>query len=79
MWDTVRNPDFVEKQEEVLKKEYWKDMIDNGAGFERFLNTPDSAWKIVSRMLEDRMRVVPQGDTKKRLAGIWGRLFGKQK
>jgi len=78
MWDRVYDPHRAERQEEVVKSDYWKAMIDNGAGFERFLNTADSAWNIVNKMLEDGTKFVLQGDMKKRLAtGIWERLFRK--
>ncbi|KIM49722.1 hypothetical protein M413DRAFT_115200 [Hebeloma cylindrosporum] len=64
MWDRVRDHDRAEGHEEVLKKEYWQPMIENGAGFERFLNTEVSAWNIISKMLEERTKFVPQVDTK---------------
>jgi GTP-binding protein EngB required for normal cell division len=77
-WDTIQNSDLGEKREKDLEKGYWKSMIDNGVALDRFLNTPDSAWNIVGKVLKGRMPDVSQGDERKRRAGTtlkWGRIF----
>jgi hypothetical protein len=76
MWDKLKaqNRDLNEEREERLKNQYWKVMIDNGAGVYRFLNTPDSAWEIVHRLVEDRVEVVPPP-----IPGLLARLFGRQR
>jgi hypothetical protein len=53
-------------------------MTDNGAALEHFLNTPDSAWNIIDKLVGDKMNVVPQGEgsEKKAWAVPWGRVFG---
>jgi len=51
MWDKASSSELAERREEVLKKIYWKKMIDQGAALDRFLNTPDSAWSIVNRVV----------------------------
>jgi len=60
MWDKTRDSELAERQEEDLKRIHWKKMIDKGAAVDRFLNTPDSAWKIIDRLVEDRMKNLPQ-------------------
>jgi len=55
MWDKL-HPDTLDKgaeskREQSLKKEYWKDMIKDGATVKRFLNTSDSAWSIVDNVV----------------------------
>ena len=53
MWDKLHAKlDDGGKREKGLKKKYWKVMIRNGAGVERFLNTPDSAWSIVNNVVD---------------------------
>jgi len=82
MWDKVQDlkETEAEAREEQLGNGYWKVMIDNGASLDRFHNTPESAWPIISRMVEARAKVAPQGDEgKRRPSGIWGRLFGRTK
>ena len=52
MWDRLHPElDDGNKQEEGLKKQYWKVMIRNGAAVDRFLNTSDSAWSIVNNVV----------------------------
>ena len=52
MWDKLHPKlDDGSKRERGLTKKYWKVMIRNGAGVERFLNTSDSAWSIVNNVV----------------------------
>jgi hypothetical protein len=62
MWDKTRDSKLAEGREEDLKKYCWKELIDKGAAVDRFLNTPDSAWKIIDRLVEDRMKNLPQNE-----------------
>jgi len=84
MWDKTRDSEGAERREEDLKRIHWKKMIDKGAAVDRFLNTLDSAWKIIDRLVEDRMKNFPQkaeGSTETQLAGIissLGRVFGRK-
>jgi len=52
MWDKL-NPklDNGNEWETRLKEKIGKDMIDHGATVERFLNTSDSAWRIVHNIV----------------------------
>ena len=53
MWDMLGPmSDVGNKREQRLKDEYWKVMIRRGAVIERFLNTSDSAWRIVDNIVE---------------------------
>ncbi|KIM49778.1 hypothetical protein M413DRAFT_438911 [Hebeloma cylindrosporum] len=81
MWDIARNREACERREADLKTGGWEMMMENGAALDRFLNTPESAWSIVSRMVEARMTSVSQGDDRKRRApssSLWGRLLGRK-
>jgi len=53
MWDNlpVDGGDIGGHRESELKKTYWKSMIDNGSRTARFLNTYETAWKIVQPIL----------------------------
>ena len=52
MWDRLYPTlDDGFKQEKGLKAKYWKAMIRNGATVDRFLNTSDSAWSIVDKIV----------------------------
>jgi len=53
MWDALGTKfDAIgTNREQGLKKEYWNVMIDHGAGVERFLNTAESAWSIVDKIV----------------------------
>ena len=53
MWDKKqRDPDTPVRREKELFDNYWKTMINFGASTARFLNSADSAWKIVDLILE---------------------------
>jgi hypothetical protein len=60
MWDTLgaKFDAIGTTRERALKKEYWNVMIDHGAGVERFLNTVDSAWSIVDKIVEKSDKAV---------------------
>jgi hypothetical protein len=60
MWDTLgaKFDAIGTTREQALKKEYWNVMIDHGAGVERFLNTVDSAWSIVDKIVEKSDKAV---------------------
>jgi len=52
MWDRLHpSLDDGSKREKEIKEEYWKAMIHHGAAVYRFLNTPDSAWRIVDNVV----------------------------
>ena len=51
MWDKVQ-PDTGLRREKELFDNYWKTMINCGASTARFLNSADSAWKIVDIILK---------------------------
>ena len=52
MWDKL-NPKFDDggKWKKILKKEYWNAMIHYGTAIEHFLNSSDSAWSIISNVV----------------------------
>jgi hypothetical protein len=52
MWDKLSRDVNGDEQETGLKEKYWNAMIDEGAAIERFLNTSDSAWRIVDNMVQ---------------------------
>jgi len=51
MWDKVSETEG-EKREVALKERYWNVMIHHGAIVERFLNTRESAWAVINRLVE---------------------------
>lgn len=52
MWDKLSpEVDDGNKREQTWKEEYWNDMIPHGATVERFLNNPESAWKIIDNVV----------------------------
>jgi hypothetical protein len=51
MWDKVSEAEG-EKRETALKERYWNVMIHHGAVVERFLNTSESAWAVINRLVE---------------------------
>ena len=54
MWDKKqRDPDTPVRREKELFDNYWKTMINFGASTARFLNSADSAWKIIDPILKD--------------------------
>jgi gas vesicle protein len=55
MWDkgkTLADPQTHNKRERWLFDNYWKRMINYGASTARFLNSSDSAWKIIDLILQ---------------------------
>ena len=52
MWDKVSEIEEGEKRENALKEKYWNVMLHHGAVVERFLNTPESAWAVINRLVE---------------------------
>jgi hypothetical protein len=79
MWDKARNRDVSEKREADIKSGCWEIMMKNGAALDRFLNTPESAWSIVSRMVEARKEKQPAPTTGSSKVSFWGRLLGRRK
>ncbi|KAG6332549.1 hypothetical protein ID866_6540 [Astraeus odoratus] len=47
MWHEVQEQAVAEEREGELKTEHWKSLLDAGARCERFVDTFESAWKIV--------------------------------
>ena len=54
MWNKGQTDSTLNLRERSLFNNYWKEMIDNGASTARFLNSPDSAWKIIDLILKQR-------------------------
>ena len=55
MWDRKNATDQQQthkQRENELFERYWKTMIDHGASTARFLNTAESAWKIIDPILK---------------------------
>ena len=53
MWDKDKaDPQKHNQRERELFDNYWKTMINYGASTARFLNSPDSAWKIIDPFLK---------------------------
>ncbi|KIM49761.1 hypothetical protein M413DRAFT_21908 [Hebeloma cylindrosporum] len=52
MWDKVCDIAEGEKRESALKEKYWNVMLHHGAVVERFLNTPESAWAVINKLVE---------------------------
>ena len=53
MWDKDKtDPQKHNQRERELFDNYWKTMINYGASTARFLNSPDSAWKIIDPILK---------------------------
>jgi len=53
MWDKIQKDTSAPvRREKELFENYWKTMINFGASTARFLNSADSAWKIVDLILE---------------------------
>ena len=55
MWDEFEgetDPQTHNQRERALFDTYWKKMINYGASTARFLNSPDSAWKIIDPFLK---------------------------
>ena len=52
MWNKGQTDSTLNLRERSLFNNYWKEMIDNGASTARFLNSPDSAWKIIDPILK---------------------------
>jgi hypothetical protein len=75
MWDKLSKFDDGDKREKGLKEEYWGTMIDEGAAVERFLNTSESAWSIVDKIVTKNDQKAPllfqeeRVDQKKDFAG----------
>ena len=71
-WDEVHSKQWqaAEKTETQLN-DYFKDFIDNGARLHRHYNTPESAKKLVSSILEftaiDKIQIVEEMQSRKTL------------
>ncbi|KAF8811581.1 hypothetical protein BYT27DRAFT_7133942 [Phlegmacium glaucopus] len=51
MWDYVDHS-IGKQRENDLQSNYWKVLLTNGAIFDRFLNTPESAWPAINCILK---------------------------
>jgi hypothetical protein len=91
MWDLVEE-NVGAGREQQLQKEFWKDMVADGCGTERFDGTHDCAWRIVDSLTQKHRAPILLSteivDTQLRLnetqAGIMlnkelQRLIGEQK
>ena len=47
MWDSTKDYSVGNRRETELKSDFWKPLIDKGASSVRFMNTEETAWKIV--------------------------------
>ena len=77
-WDRVSAPPHTvnyEEREDRLSRTVWRRMLDKGARVARFANTEDSAWTVLSQLLElqpldlhvlqkDLMRIKGRGELK---------------
>src|SRR6266540_4180864 len=52
MWNDVEE-EVGNKREEELKSEFWRTMLDRGASINRFLNTRESAFDILTPIFEE--------------------------
>jgi hypothetical protein len=91
-WSDV--PDDVGlRRESQLARNYWKEMLTQGSRIDRFLNTRESAWNIVDRLLEkdavdalliqeelvDLQRMLPETEAGKALRSMLKELARKLK
>jgi chromosome condensin MukBEF ATPase and DNA-binding subunit MukB len=51
MWGHVKEEDGIRREEE-LKRDVWKDMLADGCRTERFKDTYNSAWDIISNVAQ---------------------------
>jgi chromosome condensin MukBEF ATPase and DNA-binding subunit MukB len=49
MWGEARR-ESAERREAELKREFWKDMVDDGCRIERFQDSYQSAWKVIGKL-----------------------------
>ncbi|KAG6332550.1 hypothetical protein ID866_6541 [Astraeus odoratus] len=61
MWDDVDAESEVQHTEDNLQIMHWKSLIDAGAHYKRFNNTPESAWEIVHSLGDARKTLPVQG------------------
>ena len=47
MWDSTKDHSVGKRRETELISDFWKPLIDKGASPDRFMNTEETAWKIV--------------------------------
>jgi hypothetical protein len=52
MWSKVGREDGINREDE-LKKEVWREMLEDGCKIERFEDTRESAWRIVSNIIKN--------------------------
>lgn len=71
MWEKVSEEEGAHRQEQ-LKKEYWKDMIDQGSTVHRISNDPQDAIKLVKSFLGGTTTVLQLQDELRR-----GRTLGQ--
>ncbi|KAG6328672.1 hypothetical protein ID866_10416, partial [Astraeus odoratus] len=55
MWDEVDAESDVQHTEDNLQIMHWKSLIDAGAHYTRFNNTPESAWEIIHSLGDAKM------------------------
>jgi hypothetical protein len=56
MWDDVHESTRVRREQE-LRDQFWSGMLADGCRFERFENTPESAWKIIGQHSSTTLRL----------------------
>ncbi|KAI6148050.1 hypothetical protein BKA82DRAFT_1007712 [Pisolithus tinctorius] len=60
MWDGVQDPEYAIRVEDVLKRNCWKALLQEGATSQWFVNTPQSAWAIVESLGDTRKPLLLQ-------------------
>lgn len=51
MWSGINECSKLERREEELCNTFWHDMLKTGAAYHRFEDTTDSAWDIITPLL----------------------------
>ncbi|KAI6039155.1 hypothetical protein EDC04DRAFT_1788937 [Pisolithus marmoratus] len=70
MWDDPSSPEATEA-EHALKEKYAKSLLDAGSGYERFDNTPESAWKIVEGLGDKKQALKLQEEIVNNVVDWW--------
>ncbi|KAI5992330.1 hypothetical protein EDC04DRAFT_3148397 [Pisolithus marmoratus] len=60
MWDEVEHPEYAITTEDILKENCWNSLLQGGAVYQWFVNTPQSAWEIVESLGDVRKPLLLQ-------------------
>jgi hypothetical protein len=58
MWTCVEKH-IGEEREKALKDHFWKDMMNHGCKVERFEDSSESAWQVISKAGQEGRQVLP--------------------